>query len=54
MSVGCTVHDFLYVGALNVYVDQELLKVLEAWRCRACGAVLAGESRWDRYLRPRD
>jgi hypothetical protein len=43
MSVGCTVHDFLYVGALNVYVDQELLKVLEAWRCRACGAVLAGE-----------
>ncbi len=43
MSVGCAVHDFLYVGALNVYNDQELLKVLEAWKCRACGAVLAGE-----------
>ena len=41
--MGCTVHDFLYVGALNVYIDQELLKVLEAWRCRVCGAVLAGE-----------
>ncbi len=41
--MGCAVHDFLYLGALNVYNDQELLKVLEAWRCRVCGAVLAGE-----------
>lgn len=41
--MSCRVHDFLYVGALNVFNDQELLKVLEAWRCRSCGAVLAGE-----------
>ncbi|MEN3048204.1 MAG: hypothetical protein ABDH63_05430 [Candidatus Caldarchaeales archaeon] len=41
--MGCEVHDYLYVGACNVLVGEELLKVLEAWRCRACGAVLAGE-----------
>ncbi|MEM0450749.1 MAG: hypothetical protein QXO17_04185 [Nitrososphaerota archaeon] len=41
--MSCKVHDFLYVGALNVFNDQELLKVLEAWKCRMCGAVLAGE-----------
>lgn len=41
--MGCETHDYLYVGACNVLVGEELLKVLEAWRCRACGAVLAGE-----------
>ncbi|MCS7118228.1 MAG: hypothetical protein NZ957_05540 [Thaumarchaeota archaeon] len=41
--MGCTSHDYVYIGAVNVFMDEELLKVIEAWRCRACNAVLAGE-----------
>lgn len=35
----------VYYGALNVYLDEELVKVIEAWRCRRCGATRVG-SRW--------
>ncbi|MCS7094520.1 MAG: hypothetical protein NZ988_01745 [Thaumarchaeota archaeon] len=39
----CESHDYVYVGAFNVFIEEELLKVIEAWRCRVCGTVLAGE-----------
>ncbi|MCS6770036.1 MAG: hypothetical protein NZ570_06340 [Candidatus Caldarchaeum sp.] len=35
-------HDYVYHGALNIYMKNELLKVVEAWRCRRCGIMRVG------------
>ena len=29
-------HDFVYYGALNIYLKSELIEVVDAWRCRIC------------------
>lgn len=34
---GCD-HDLKYAGALTVTQGEEVVKVVEAWRCRRCGA----------------
>jgi len=51
--LGCGQHDIVYYGALNIYLDEELLKVIEAWRCRKCGATRVG-SRWPDLLSSTD
>lgn len=35
-------HDYVYYGALNVYDGAELVKVVDAWRCRRCGVLRVG------------
>ncbi|MEM1943613.1 MAG: hypothetical protein QXO30_00305 [Candidatus Caldarchaeum sp.] len=35
-------HDYVYHGALNIYMNTELVKVVEAWRCRRCGVMRVG------------
>ncbi|BAJ49876.1 hypothetical protein CSUB_C0007 [Candidatus Caldarchaeum subterraneum] len=35
-------HDYFYYGALNIYHRSELLKVVDAWRCRRCGVLRVG------------
>ncbi|MEM1946323.1 MAG: hypothetical protein QXH12_01165 [Candidatus Caldarchaeum sp.] len=40
---GCEAgHDYIYHGALNIYKARELLKVVEAWKCRRCGDIRVG------------
>jgi len=35
-------HDYIYYGALNIYVRRELIRVIDAWRCRVCGKIKVG------------
>ncbi len=32
----CNKHDYVYYGALNIYLREDLLEVVDAWRCRIC------------------
>jgi len=41
MEAAC-VHDLKYAGAANVMRGEEVVKVVEAWRCRRCGATRVG------------
>jgi hypothetical protein len=38
---GCN-HDLKYLGVVNVGRGEEMIKVVEAWRCRRCGATKVG------------
>ncbi|MCS7145606.1 MAG: hypothetical protein RMJ28_03785 [Nitrososphaerota archaeon] len=42
MSAGKCDHDLKYAGVLNVTQGEEVVKVVEAWRCRRCGATKVG------------
>ncbi|MCS6784893.1 MAG: hypothetical protein RMI43_01675 [Candidatus Caldarchaeum sp.] len=35
-------HDYIYHGGLNIYDAEELLKVVDVWRCRRCGNMRLG------------
>ena len=36
--MGCAEHDMIYEGLLNIFNGDILLKVIELWKCRKCGA----------------
>jgi hypothetical protein len=36
--MGCAEHDMIYEGLLNIFNGEILLKVIELWKCRKCGA----------------
>jgi len=36
--MSCTEHDMIYEGVLNIFNGEILLKVVEVWKCRRCGA----------------
>ncbi len=42
MSECRDVHDHIYHGALNIYRDDELVKVVDVWKCRRCGSIRVG------------
>ncbi len=42
MSECRNIHDNIYHGALNIYKDGELVKVIDVWRCRRCGNIRVG------------
>lgn len=43
--MSCDFHEPKYYGCVNIYDGEELVKVIEAWRCVKCGAIKAG-ARW--------
>jgi len=42
LTSGNCVHDLKYWGVVNVGRGEEMIKVVEAWRCRRCGATKVG------------
>ncbi|MEM4591269.1 MAG: hypothetical protein QW555_05510 [Nitrososphaerota archaeon] len=42
MSSERCVHDLKYAGLVNIALGEEMVKVIEAWRCRRCGATKVG------------
>ncbi len=42
MSASGCIHDLKYAGALTVTQGEEVVKIVEAWRCRRCGATKVG------------
>lgn len=40
-AAGCD-HDLKYAGVLTVTQGEEVVKIVEAWRCRRCGATRVG------------
>lgn len=36
-------HDYVYYGALNIYMRSELVEVIDAWRCRICHVMRVGK-----------
>jgi hypothetical protein len=36
--MGCAEHEMIYEGLLNIFNGETLLRVVELWKCRKCGA----------------